>query len=398
MPNTKIYLDNNSTTALDKRVLKAMMPYLTDHYGNASSISHSFGWQAAEAVNQSRQHISHLIGSKDPESIVFTSGTTESNNLIFKGLFFARKKPLHIISQTTEHKCVVETGRYLESQGCEVTWLGVDSKGFVDLCELKKALRKDTDLVSIMYANNEIGTIQPVQEIAKVIHENSSALFHTDAAQAVGKLPVDVERDGIDFMSFSAHKIHGPKGIGALYLSTKKMRQMIMPLFHGGGHEQGLRSGTLNVPAIVGFAEALHLCLVDLEDETKRLLELRDFFISEITKKIEYTELNGDREKRLPQNINISFESVDAGELMMAMPELAVSSGSACATGAIEPSVVIRALGKDPSKAKSSIRFGLSRFTTKEEVGRAIEVVISAVQKLRKKSLEYEMKHSKEHL
>lgn len=388
-----IYLDNNATTALDPRIAPVMQPFFCEFFGNSASISHSYGWKAAEIVEQARVAIAQGIGAKDPKEIIFTSGTTESNNLVIKGLFFARqsKKKFHVITQKTEHACVLESLKFIESLGAEVTYLDVDASGFVNPDDLKSVLKKHTALVSIMYANNEIGTIQNIRELARITHENSAALFHTDAAQAVGKIPVDVMQDGVDLLSFSAHKIYGPKGIGALYVRARVPKINLVPLLHGGGHEFGLRSGTLNVPGIVGFAEGLRLCEQELSEEMVRLTRLRDDFTREILAKLDYVEINGSVTNRLPGNMNLSFRFVDAGELMLAMPGLAVSSGSACATGSTEPSPVILAIGKDKQVAKSSLRFGLGRFTTEDDMKHAAEIVVKAVKKLREKSLEYEM-------
>lgn len=388
-----IYLDNNSTTALDPRLVPVMQPYFCDLFGNSASISHVYGWKSAEVVERARAFIARGLGATDPKEIIFTSGTTESNNLVIKGLFFARKsrKKFHVVTQKTEHACVLESLKFIESLGAEVTCLDVDSSGFVNPENLKSALKKPTALVSIMYANNEIGTIQNIRELARITHENSEALFHTDAAQAVGKIPVDVKQDDVDLLSFSAHKIYGPKGIGAVYVRERLPKINLTPLLHGGGHELGLRSGTLNVPGIAGFAEALKLCEQELSGEMMRLTGLRDDFSREILSKLDYVDINGSVTNRLPGNLNLSFRFVDAGELMLAMPRLAVSSGSACADGSTEPSPVILALGKDKRAAKSSLRFGLGRFTTKDDMKQAAETVIKAVKNLREKSLEYEM-------
>lgn len=388
-----IYLDNNSTTVLDPRILPVMNPYFIEHFGNSASISHVYGWKAQEAVEKARETITKTIRASDSKEIIFTSGTTESNNLVIKGLFFPKMsgKKTHVITQKTEHACVLESCAFIEKQGAEVTYLDVDASGFVNPDDLKKVLKKNTMLVSIMQANNEIGTIQNIRELARITHENSDALFHTDAAQTVGKIPVDVMSDDVDLMSFSAHKIYGPKGIGALYVRNRSPKINLLPLLHGGGHEFGLRSGTLNVPAIVGFAESVKLCEQELPDEMSRLTRLRDDFSREILEKLDYVEINGSVTNRLPGNLNLIFRFVDAGQLMMAMPGLAVSSGSACSTGSTEPSAVILALGKGRDAAKSTLRFGLGRFTTEEEMKEAAEIVIRAVKKLREKSLEYEM-------
>jgi cysteine desulfurase len=383
-----IYLDNNATTKIDPQVIAAMMPYLTDHYGNTAS-NHAFGWKSKNAVENARETIAKSIQCQADE-IVFTSGTTESNNLVIKGLFYANgNQPFHIITQKTEHSCVLEAIRYLESCGCEVTYLDVDEFGQVSVHQVEQALQENTQLVSIMYANNEIGTIQPIDAIASMIKAKGSALLHVDAAQAVGKIPVQI--GNIDFMSFSAHKIYGPKGIGALYINKKNPNASLIPLMHGGGHEDGLRSGTLNVAGIVGFAKALELCSNELEDESRRQEIMRDDFISRINDSIDWVSLNGHPTNRLSNNINFTFRFVDAGELMTAMPSLCVSSGSACASGKTEPSYVIRALGKDESYAKASLRISIGRFTTETELDEAFTELKETVADLRGKSLEYEM-------
>lgn len=388
-----IYLDNNATTPVDERVFAAMEPYFSKHFGNAASATHAYGWEAAQAVDEARRVIADAIGAPAPESVIFTSGTTESNNLVLKGLFFANKcqNGFHIITQKTEHESLLNTCEFLRGLGAGITILEVDKDGLVAPDAVRRALRPDTRLVSIMHANNEIGTIQDIAHIAHIVHEQPGVLFHTDAAQTVGKLPIDVARDHIDLMSFSAHKIYGPKGIGALYIAPKVPAIRLNPLLHGGGHEFALRSGTLNVPAIVGFARALALCVDELDAESKRESELRDFFISAVKDKLDHVTLNGHPTRRLANNINLTFKFVDSEKLIMAMPGIAVSTGSACASGGTEPSYVIQALGRSQAEAGASIRIGLGRFTTRQEIQTAIEVITQTVKKLREVSLEYQM-------
>lgn len=384
-----IYLDNSSTTPVDPRVLEAMVPYFTNVFGNAASRNHSFGWSAEDAVDNAREQIASLIGSSSKE-IIFTSGATESNNLAIKGVFeMYAQKGNHIISVETEHKAVIDTCLHVEKLGAEITFLKVNEKGLIDLDELKAAVKENTVLISIMYANNEIGVIQPIREIAQIAKE-AGVLFHTDATQAVGKIPVDVIKDGIHLMSFTAHKMYGPKGVGALYVRRKNPRVKVTAQIDGGGHERGMRSGTLNVPGIVGFGKAAELCQQDMEKDTARIGALRDRLESELTK-IEESYVNGSIEHRLPHVANISFTYVEGEGLMMGVKDLAVSSGSACTSASLEPSYVLKALGLDDELAHSSLRFGLSRFTTDEEIDYAIDCVKTAVHKLRDMSPLWEM-------
>lgn len=386
-----IYLDHNATTPLDQNVFKAMLPYLTTYFGNTASAHHSFGWEAKNAVEEARAEVARLIGSSRPESIIFTSSATESNNFALKGMYFGLLQPFHLITQKTEHKCVLEAARFLQNLGARVTYLPVTEMGMVTVDELERALTPETKLVSIMSANNEIGTLQNIKEIAACVHKNSQALLHTDAAQAVGHVPVHVENDDSDLMTFSAHKMYGPKGVGALYLGPRVRTAQLMPLLHGGGHEFGLRSGTMNVAAIVGLAQALKIAATKMDKEAARECRLRDEFIGQALEEIPHTTLNGDPRCRLPNNINLSFAGVDSAELMMKLLDLAISSGAACATGTPEPSYVIQALGQSPAHAKSSLRISLGRGTSKSDMDVAFRQIKDAVGELRKNSPAYEM-------
>jgi len=387
--NLPIYLDNNATTPMDPRVLDAMLPYFTNKFGNAASRNHPFGWVAEEAVDYAREQVAKLIGASEKE-IIFTSGATESDNLGIKGVFEMYKdKGNHIITCTTEHKAVLDTCKHVEKLGARVTYLPVQSDGLINLAELEAAMTSETILVCIMYGNNEIGVIQPVKEIAAIAHK-FGALFMTDATQAVGKIPVNVISDGIDILAMSAHKMYGPKGIGALYVRRKNPRVKVTAQMDGGGHERGMRSGTLNVPGIVGLGKACELCMQDMEADTKRLSALRDKLESALTV-LEESYVNGNVEHRLPHVANISFKYVEGEGLMMAMKDLAVSSGSACTSASLEPSYVLKSLGLSDDLAHSSIRFGLGRFTTEEEVDYAIEVTKKSVTHLRELSPLWEM-------
>jgi cysteine desulfurase len=384
-----IYLDNNATTPLDPRVLEAMLPYFTNKFGNAASRNHAFGWVAEEGVDYAREQVSKLIGCTEKE-IIFTSGATEADNLAIKGVFeMYADKGNHIITATTEHKAVLDTCKHLEKQGAKVTYLQVKEDGLIDLAELEAAMTPETILVTIMYGNNEIGVIQPIKEISAIAHKHG-ALFMTDATQAVGKIPVDVNEDGIDLMAFSAHKMYGPKGVGALYVRRKGPRVKVTAQMDGGGHERGMRSGTLNVPGIVGLGKACELCRLEMDEEAKRLSGLRDKLESALTT-LEESYVNGNVNHRLPHVANISFKYVEGEGLMMAMKDLAVSSGSACTSASLEPSYVLKALGLSDDLAHSSIRFGLGRFTTEEEVDYAIENTKKAVNHLRDLSPLWEM-------
>jgi len=384
-----IYLDNNATTPMDPRVLEAMLPYFNNKFGNAASRNHAFGWVAEEAVDYAREQVAKLIGANEKE-IIFTSGATESDNLAIKGVFEMYKdKGNHVITATTEHKAVLDTCKHIEKLGARVTYLDVKEDGLIDLAELEAAMTPETILVSIMYGNNEIGVIQPIKEISAIAHKHG-ALFMTDAVQAVGKIPVDVNADGIDLLALSAHKIYGPKGVGALYVRRKGPRVKVTAQMDGGGHERGMRSGTLNVPGIVGLGKACELCGQEMESEAKRLSAMRDRLQNALTV-LEESYVNGNQAHRLPHVTNISFKYVEGEGLMMAMKDLAVSSGSACTSASLEPSYVLKSLGLSDDLAHSSIRFGLGRFTTDEEIDHAIEVTLKAVTHLRELSPLWEM-------
>ncbi|RZL68453.1 MAG: IscS subfamily cysteine desulfurase [Pedobacter sp.] len=384
-----IYLDNNATTPLDPRVLEAMLPYFTSKFGNAASRNHAFGWVAEEGVDYAREQVAKLIGCTEKE-IIFTSGATEADNLAIKGVFeMYADKGNHIITATTEHKAVLDTCKHLEKQGARITYLKVKEDGLIDLAELEAAMTPQTILVTIMYGNNEIGVIQPIKEISDIAHKHG-ALFFTDATQAVGKIPVDVNTDGIDLMAFSAHKMYGPKGVGALYVRRKNPRVKVTSQMDGGGHERGMRSGTLNVPGIVGLGKACELCRLEMADEAVRLSALRDKLETSLNT-MEESYVNGNTQHRLPHVANISFKYVEGEGLMMAMKDLAVSSGSACTSASLEPSYVLKSLGLSDDLAHSSIRFGLGRFTTEEEVDYAIENTKKAVNHLRDLSPLWEM-------
>ncbi|WP_411275116.1 IscS subfamily cysteine desulfurase [Daejeonella sp.] len=387
--NLPIYLDNNATTPMDPRVLDAMLPYFNAKFGNAASRNHPFGWAAEEGVDYAREQVAKLIGASEKE-IIFTSGATESDNLAIKGVFeMYKEKGNHIITCVTEHKAVIDACKHVEKLGGEVTYLGVKADGLIDLAELEAAITEKTILVAIMYGNNEIGVIQPIREISAITHKHG-ALFMTDATQAVGKIPVNVNADGIDLMAFTAHKMYGPKGVGALYVRRKNPRVKVTAQMDGGGHERGMRSGTLNVPGIVGLGKACELCELEMESEASRLSALRDKLQASLTT-MEESYVNGNTEHRLPHVANISFKYVEGEGLMMAMKDLAVSSGSACTSASLEPSYVLKSLGLSDDLAHSSIRFGLGRFTTEEEVDFAIEQTKKAVNHLRDLSPLWEM-------
>jgi len=385
-----IYMDNHATTPVDPRVFEAMRPYFTDIFGNAASRNHSFGWQAEEAVEKARKQIADLIGATAKE-IVFTSGATESNNLAIKGVAeMYGEKGNHIITAATEHKATLDTCKHLEKNGCRVTYLPVGQDGLIDLNMLREAITDKTILITLMYANNEIGVLQPVAEIGKLAKEKG-ILFHTDGVQAVGKIPVDVNRDGIHLMSLSGHKIYGPKGVGALYVRRKSPRVQLTAQIDGGGHERGMRSGTLNVPGIVGLGEACELCRKDMPEESVRLRGLRDKLMNKLMAELDAVYINGSMEHRLPHNLNISFAYVEGESLLMGINDVAVSSGSACTSATLEPSYVLKALGAGDDLAHSSIRFGLGRFNTEEEVDYVGDKVVDVVRKLRELSPLYEM-------
>lgn len=382
MPQRPIYLDNHATTPLDERVLTAMLPYFIENFGNAASINHVYGWESEAAVKQARQTLADAINC-EPEEIVFTSGATEANNLAIKGIAEAYfHKGRHIITVQTEHNAVLDPGRYLQTLGFDVTFLPVKSDGLVDIGELVKAIRAETILVSVMTANNEIGVIQPIAEIGAICRGND-VLFHTDAAQAIGKIPLDVQDMNIDLMSLTAHKIYGPKGIGALYVRRRNPRVQLAPQMHGGGHERGMRSGTLYTPQIVGFAKAVELAVSEMESETKRLIQLRQQLWDSISA-IGEVVINGHPTKRLPGNLNISVAGVDGQALLLGLqPVMAVSSGSACTSAKVAPSHVLEAIGRPPELAFASIRFGLGRFTTEADLEIATKHTISTITSLR---------------
>ncbi len=385
-----IYLDNHSTSPCDPRVVEEMIPYLTEHFGNAASKSHSFGWTAEEAVDVARERIAHLLGAS-PKEIIFTSGATEGNNMALKGAMeFYASKGKHLITSHIEHKAVVDTARWLERNGCEVTWLDVDEAGLIDPEAVRAAIRPDTVLVSLMHGNNEIGVLNPVTEIGKICKEHG-VLFHTDAAQSAGRVSIDVNRDGIDLLSLSAHKMYGPKGIGALYVRRKAPRVRLAPLFHGGGHERGMRSGTLAVHQIVGLGMAAHICAQELEQEYSKTVALRDRLLAKLSAEVPEILVNGSMEHRLPGNLNVSFTYVEGESMLMALRDVAVSSGSACTSSSLEPSYVLRALGLDDENAHSSIRFGIGRFNTEAEIDAVADLVIKAVERLRALSPLWEM-------
>jgi len=385
-----IYMDNHATTPLDPRVLDAMMPYFTGKFGNAASRNHSFGWEAEQATEVAREQIAKLIGATAKE-IIFTSGATESNNLAIKGVAeMYRERGNHIITQVTEHKAVLDTCKRMEKAGFRVTYLPVKVDGLIDLEDLKRAIDDKTILVSIMFANNEIGVIQPVAEIGKICREKG-VIFHTDAVQALGKVPVDVNAMNIDVLSLSAHKIYGPKGVGALYVRRRNPRVQISEQINGGGHERGMRSGTLNVPGIVGLGKACEIAREEMASEDKRLRALRDKLKAKLESNLDYIHVNGSWEHRLPGNLNMSFVYVEGESLLMGINDIAVSSGSACTSATLEPSYVLKALGLGDDVAHSSIRFGLGRFNTEAEVDYVADKVIDIVQKLRELSPLYEM-------
>ncbi|MFZ9754612.1 MAG: IscS subfamily cysteine desulfurase [Bacteroidia bacterium] len=387
--NLPIYLDNNATTPTDPRVVEAMIPYFTEHFGNAASRNHPFGWKAEEAVSYAREQIAALIGANEKE-IIFTSGATESNNLALKGVFeMYAAKGNHFITVSTEHKAILDACKHLEKQGAEVTYLSVGEDGLLSVEQIAEAMKPNTVLVSVMYGNNELGVIQPIREIGALCKERG-VLFHTDATQAVGKIPVDVMADHIDLMSFTAHKLYGPKGVGALYVRRKNPRVKVTAQMDGGGHERGMRSGTLNVTGIVGFGKACELCRLEMAEESKRLSALRDKLENALLT-VEESYLNGNKANRLPHTTNISFKYVEGEGLMMGIKDIAVSSGSACTSASLEPSYVLKSLGLDDELAHSSLRFGLGRFTTEEEIDFTIDCVTNAVQRLRDMSPLWEM-------
>jgi len=404
MPSKGVYMDNHATTPVDPRVLETMLPYFTDTFGNAASRSHDFGWEAEKAVDQAREQVARLVGAK-AKDVVWTSGATESDNLAIQGVVeFYKEKGTHVITQVTEHKAVLDTCRHLERTGkATVTYLPVDRYGMIDLDELRRAITDRTVLVSIMFVNNEVGTIQPIAEIGKICRERD-VLFHCDAVQGACVLPIDVDAMSIDLMSLSAHKIYGPKGVGALYVRSKRPRVRLTPIIHGGGHERGMRSGTLNVPGIVGFGKAAEIAKASMADESQRIAGLRQRLRDRLWSELDEIHLNGHPVHRHPGNLNVSFAYVEGESLLMglngshhpiaaaaSLPAIAVSSGSACTSATLEPSYVLKALGVGEELAHTSIRFGLGRFNTEEDVDYVAERVVSEVRRLRDLSPLYEM-------
>ena len=385
-----IYMDNHATTPMDPRVLEEMLPYFMEKFGNAASRNHSFGWAAEEGVETARERIAKLIGATTKE-VIFTSGATESDNLAIKGVAeMYREKGNHIITQATEHKAVLDTCKRLEKYGYRVTYLPVQKDGLIDLDDLKRAMDDKTILVTIMAANNEIGVLQPVAEIGKLCHERG-VIFHTDATQAIGKIPFDVTKKNVDLASISAHKMYGPKGVGALYVRRKNPRVQISAIIDGGGHERGMRSGTLNVPSIVGLGKACAIAQEDMPQESCKMAGLRNRLKDRIMGKLDEVYINGSMEHRLPGNLNISFAYVEGESLLMGINDVAVSSGSACTSATLEPSYVLKALGTGDDLAHSSIRFGIGRFNTEAEVDYVADRVIDTVERLRELSPLYEM-------
>src|ERR1700758_2720755 len=385
-----IYFDNHATTQVDPRVVDAMLPYFTDKFGNAASRNHEYGWKAEEAVENARGQIAKLINAS-PKEIVFTSGATESTNLAIKGVAeMYREKGNHIITQVTEHKATLDTCKRLEKYGYEVTYLPVEKDGRINLDDLRRAITPKTILITIMYANNEIGVVQPVAEIGKIAKEKGD-FFAVDGVQAVGKIPVDVQKDNIDLLAISAHKIYGPKGVGALYVRRRNPRVQLSAIIDGGGHERGMRSGTLNVPGIVGLGKAAELCQQEMAQESQKMLALRERLRKGLEAKLDEVFINGSMEHRLPNNLNMSFAYVAGESLLMGINDVAVSSGSACTSATLEPSYVLKALGVGEDLAHTSIRFGLGRFNTPEEVDYVTDKMVQVVSKLRELSPLYEM-------
>jgi cysteine desulfurase len=394
---TPIYMDNHATTRVDPRVLEVMLPYFTEKFGNAASRSHTYGWESEAAVDRAREQIAGLIHASSPREIVFTSGATESDNLAIKGVaesYRDKDKGNHVITCVTEHKAVLDCCKFLEKQGCQVTYLPVDRDGLVSMNRLREAITERTILISIMAANNEIGTIEPIKEIGQFAHEKG-ILFHTDATQAVGKIPLNVEEMGIDLLSLTAHKMYGPKGIGALYVRAAKPRVRLRQMIDGGGHERGMRSGTLNVPGIVGLGRACEIAKKEMAGEAERLKSLRERLKKNIIDQLEEVYVNGHPTERLPGNMNMSFAYVEGESLLMALKEIAVSTGSACTSASLEPSHVLQAIGVEEELAHTSIRFGLGRFNTEEEVDYTVRRVVEEVRRLRELSALYKARRAK---
>jgi cysteine desulfurase len=397
MMNLKIpiYLDNHATTQVDPRVLEVMLPYFTEKFGNAASKSHAFGWEAEAAVDSAREEVARLIGAASPREIVFTSGATESDNLALKGVSDAyRDKGNHIVTCVTEHKAVLDSCKVLEKQGFHLTYLSVSSDGFIELRRLEDALTDKTILISIMAANNEIGTIQPIKEIGRLAKEKG-VFLHTDATQAVGKIPINVEEMDIDLLSLTAHKMYGPKGVGALYVRSSKPRVKITPLIDGGGHERGMRSGTLNVAGIVGLGKACELSRIEMAVEGERVTALRERLKRALLDQLPDVCINGDAAQRLPGNLNMSFAYIEGESLMMALKEIAVSTGSACTSASLEPSYVLKAIGLEDAMAHASIRFGIGRFNSEDEIDYTVKRVVEEVCRLREISPVYRTKKNK---
>ncbi len=391
--NLPVYMDNHSTTKVDPGVVEEMLPYFTTYFGNAASRNHSFGWDADKAVEAARERLARIINAESRE-IIFTSGATESNNLALKGVAeMYVEKGNHIITQATEHRSVLDTAKRLEKSGIKVTFLPVDKEGLVDPDDVRRAITDTTVMISIMLVNNEIGVIQPAEEIGRIAKEKG-ILFHCDATQGVGKIPVNVQSMGIDLLSFTAHKLYGPKGVGALYVRRKNPRVRLSPMMDGGGHERGMRSGTLNVPGIAGFGKACEIAMAVMEEESVMLLNLRERLRKGIMDSLDEVSVNGSLSKRMPGNLNLSFAYVEGESLLMGLREIALSSGSACTSATLEPSYVLQALGVSPELAHSSVRFGLGRFNTEEEVDYAIKRVVETVNRLREMSPLYEMARS----
>ncbi len=381
--NTPVYMDNHATTPVDPRVLETMLPYFTEKFGNAASRSHAFGWESEAAVDAAREQVARLIHAASPREIVFTSGATESDNLAIKGVANAyREKGNHIITCVTEHKAVLDSCKVLQKHGFEVTYLPIGGDGMIDLAQLRQATTERTILISLMAANNEIGVIHPIREIGRIAKEKG-ILFHSDATQAVGKIPINVREMGIDLLSLTAHKMYGPKGAGALYVRASKPGVKLTPTIHGGGHERGMRSGTLNVPGIAGLGMACAIAQKEMTAESERLLAMRERLRNGILTRLDEVYINGHATERLPGNMNMSFAYVEGESLLMALKEIAVSTGSACTSASLEPSYVLRAMGIPDELAHTSIRFGLGRFNTEEEVDFAVRRVVEEVQRLR---------------